>query len=751
MSKDLNELRKLLTQLNTLRDQLNKDPLGEAGLGRGVKSAKALTRQIEDSKRSLGDLEDGFGGIAQSIKNIVREWKPGFADPTKEATKSFTKLKGIAEKLSDDVNDISKLSKKQLETTISQIKSEQTKLNLLKKEEGLSEEIRNNLESEYSVTQDLLDQAGKRLKKEKEIAKALGATPAILKGIGSALGKLGLPDLGISEALEETEKILLKQKGRVSSYKAMSVATKQLGKNLAKQVTSANLFQGAMLLSLSVLKELDKTTEDTARNMNMTYNEASAYRQELSAASIINNDQFVTSKGMLETSMAINASLGTNVKLSEDQLATFTKLRTTAGLTNDELVGVNKLTIGTNKSLKDATGEILAQAKLSGLKNKVLLNEKEVLKDIGKTSAATTLSFGKNPGLIAQAVATAKSLGMELGKVDDIANSLLDFESSIQAELEAELLTGKQINLEKARQAALDNDLATVAEEVAKNAGSAAEFGKMNRIQQEAIAKSVGMSREDLAKTLFTQEQLKGLSEDEFAIREKQINDLEAKGLSQAQIKDELANKSIEDLEKQAGIATQFNTVVEKLKESFVLVGTALMPVFNFVAGMVGYLAETPAILAAIVGGLVAMKAVSAFLAVKTMISAVAQIFTSFGQIPFGLGIPLAIGAVGGLMALATGAAARIGDMSSPADGKTQVSTKEGGLFELSPNDDLVAAPGAANKMKNQGGGGNNSALIAKVNQLISVNQQILAKSPVIEMGGNEVGQGINTAEREIQ
>ena len=94
----------------------------------------------------------------------------------------------------------------------------------------------------------------------------------------------------------------------------------------------------------------------------------------------------------------------------------------------------------------------------------------------------------------------------------------------------------------------------------------------------------------------------------------------------------------------------------------------------------------------------------------------------------------------------------------SRADGKTQVSTKEGGLFELSDNDDLVAAPGAASKMNQKGGTQDNSALVARIDQLIAttqqvvnINQQILAKSPVIEMGGNEVSQGINKAEREIQ
>jgi hypothetical protein len=45
------------------------------------------------------------------------------------------------------------------------------------------------------------------------------------------------------------------------------------------------------------------------------------------------------------------------------------------------------------------------------------------------------------------------------------------------------------------------------------------------------------------------------------------------------------------------------------------------------------------------------------------------------------------------------------GDVMSPADGKTVISTKEGGLFELSPNDDLVAAPGAANALANASNG----------------------------------------------
>ena len=118
---------------------------------------------------------------------------------------------------------------------------------------------------------------------------------------------------------------------------------------------------------------------------------------------------------------------------------------------------------------------------------------------------------------------------------------------------------------------------------------------------------------------------------------------------------------------------------------------------------------------------------------------------------PLGIvGATVGVGALFGAIAAGTAKVKSAGDLMSPAKGKTMVSTKEGGLFELSPNDDVVAAPGAADKMKN-GSGGGNGALIAKIDQLIGVNREILQKQYVIEMNGNQVGQEINQSERAIQ
>jgi hypothetical protein len=65
-----------------------------------------------------------------------------------------------------------------------------------------------------------------------------------------------------------------------------------------------------------------------------------------------------------------------------------------------------------------------------------------------------------------------------------------------------------------------------------------------------------------------------------------------------------------------------------------------------------------------------------------------------------------------------------VGDMFSPAKGVTQVSTREGGLFNLSPNDDFVAAPGIASAMA---GGGASQVSAALENTINNLNQNIAA------------------------
>ena len=422
------------------------------------------------------------------------------------------------------------------------------------------------LKSGKDLTMDAIDRLGLADKLVSKEGERIAGASAAAKANKLGLGEKDFADIPIVNPKKNS---------------AMLSGIKALGKNLMKS-----------LGPLALLKELvdamvasDKAASDMAKNMGITYDEALALKQQMTDIAMSSGETFVLSKGILETFNSINEALGTRSMASEDVLIGFTKLREMAGFTNEELQGMQKLILGTSNSVDDVTGQFLAQARITATTNGVLLNEQKLLKDIGNVSAATTLSFGKNPKLIAEAVSMAKSLGMELKQVEGIADSLLNFEDSIRNELEAELLLNQDINLERARQAALNNDLATVAKEISEQFGSSEEFSELNRIQQEALAKSVGMTRDDLAETLLLQDQLKGLSEEDAKAAKAKFETLKAQfGIEEAQRI--LQEEGVEGLENQVGIADKFNAQMEKLKEIFVVVGEALLPIFDILVSL---------------------------------------------------------------------------------------------------------------------------------------------------------------------
>ena len=71
---------------------------------------------------------------------------------------------------------------------------------------------------------------------------------------------------------------------------------------------------------------------------------------------------------------------------------------------------------------------------------------------------------------------------------------------------------GKEINLDKAREAALEGDILGATKEMLKNIGGQAEFNKMNVVQRKALADAMGLSVQDLSKLVKNQDKLNNLT-----------------------------------------------------------------------------------------------------------------------------------------------------------------------------------------------------------------------------------------------
>jgi len=180
--------------------------------------------------------------------------------------------------------------------------------------------------------------------------------------------------------------------------------------------------------------------------------------------------------------------------------------------------------------------------------------------EAAKVSSQLASNLKNNPEAIIKGVVATRALGTSLEQAKSQSEKLLDFQSSIESELKAELITGQQLKLERTRAAALMGDQVTVAEELAAQGMTAAKFSGMNVIAQKSYAEALGTTSDELANKL--------------AKREMAI----ASGKSLAQITAEEADEAA----KRQDIQTKFNAAMEKLQS---IIG-------NLVAGPLGTMLE---------------------------------------------------------------------------------------------------------------------------------------------------------------
>lgn len=298
------------------------------------------------------------------------------------------------------------------------------------------------------------------------------------------------------------------KKGAIAGLKELSGAGFKAGlgflvKGLADGQTRITEFSRNLMMGREEAQKLNNEFVDLAANSGYTTDQLAAFQR--SSAEI----------------------LGITADFNADNAKSFANLTQRLGMSANEAMNLQLIASGTGKTLQEQSSAIVGQSMALADAAGVAVNYQAVLQDIANVSTATAITSEKFPGGIARAAFEARKFGLTLAQVENSASGLLNFEESIGAELEAELLTGKELNLERARMAALTGDTATLASELAKNIGTAEEFSNMNVIAQEALAKSMGMSREELAQTLTRQQALTDLTKEFNGIK------LEGKTLDQ--------------------------------------------------------------------------------------------------------------------------------------------------------------------------------------------------------------------------
>ena len=205
-----------------------------------------------------------------------------------------------------------------------------------------------------------------------------------------------------------------------------------------------------------------------------------------------------SSENVKENFDAIRKNLGGAEAASYGFLVNFSKTAQITGASAENLATI----LSIQESVSDASRETLlaqmeASAHMIELKG---IHPEAIFNDMAENADffATSMKAGTNN--VRDTAIQAKKLGLNLGHVAKISESLLDFESSIEKQMEASVLLGRQLNLDKARQLSFMDDQEGMMREILRQVGGEAEFGRMKGFQRRALADAVGVSVSELSR-----------------------------------------------------------------------------------------------------------------------------------------------------------------------------------------------------------------------------------------------------------
>jgi hypothetical protein len=532
-----------------------------------VKKSLYLFKDLKNQKENLSKIDSRIGDLEAKRQVAINKNDTGLAKRLKEKIKDEKTSFDVVLKSYDNSKKEFEKQKDIAKTTAEILKNEQNSKNLK------SEEIK-TLEESLTVR--------KRIESSTGALGALAKAASKIPGVGQYLKA--------DEAIEEMEKLAIeieKADGKSTSFANRSrIAWKGLT-TLAKGYWE-NLKSPEFLL----METLKANTQIVALGKALG-SSSEAYRENLVDISRTTNNLNVNTASLAEAFNEIVKATGFAYNFSADQLVTQIKLTKQVGLTANEAAQVQRYGALNNKTSEETYRSFLKGIVATRNQLRVGIDFKATLAEAANVSGQLAANLGFNPELIAKAVVTAKALGLTFEQLKSATSSLLSFASSLESELDAELLIGKQLNLERARAAALAGDQVTLAEELAKNVGTAADFTRLNVLQQDALSKAVGMTSDQLAETLRKREEAVKSGKSLAQVTEEEV----AKALERQSIQDKFqaAMLKLQDL---------IGNILAGPLSGFLDVLSGALNIVNLIGNAFSFLATPLKIIAGIFGTL---------------------------------------------------------------------------------------------------------------------------------------------------
>lgn len=486
-----------------------------------------LLRNLQRQK----DLTEGISKLSrdqQDYASLITEYaREGNKELEREAILLERSAKFQIEQ-ADAALDMLKTREKQIDLSDEQIKHEKEKLIIESRIKKLAEKYSEELEEQL----EFLD----------EITHMVKSIPVV----GGLLAK----SFNFDKIKEEFSEKVIKSFDNPKAYKFDAL---KLGLRLA--------LIGGLVMAIHRAVHLQEEIVDLGKAFGTSYKESYKMLSNLEAGVISSGIIGANVKEAVEAQMAYNNVLGTSTQLTKEQLQAQLFLTKQLGFSADESA------IATQNA--EATGVSLQQ-QFAGVESMVNeynkfaddnVNVRNTTKQVLKLSNSLRAAYKNNAKELTMAVIQANKLGMSLERTSEISKGYLSIDESIQSEMEARVITGKNINLNEARLLSLQGKSAEAVASAVDGIGGYEELSRMLPFQQEALAKALNMS---------TDEMLQQAKMSKLGVKDmKELTDEKVKQLEAAQkITPEEAKQYLKQ-NQIAGIQERMASLSEKLLITF--------------------------------------------------------------------------------------------------------------------------------------------------------------------------------------
>lgn len=485
-------------------------------LQEGMKDLTSLGQQLSKTFRDINRETDVLGN---SFKGLIVD-----AQNNNDLASKYLISQKLQEATQNRINEI-KAKSSYLDSVGLEFKREETQL-----QAAIASAQIKALQSNVSMS-NINKAERERAIESLKVQNVLRATELEYFETNSTLNSKVLGDLnnqlntieGFAPNLQESNKLAKQMKNIFGdTLSSMGDFGKILSSSLQSVVpTSKDIINMIIAKGVKMYMEFDKAGFTLRKTFGFLRGDFDVLEKNIKEIAIDLADFGVTFESAAIATSAIGKEFNALVASNKSIVKDVTMLSAQLGIAESEsakfLKTISSISGNTVSSQKGMTGFAKQMSNAAG----VALPD--VMKEIAESSDDVRIYTGKSVVNLIKGTVEAKQMGTSFVKMVDTAKKLLDFNASINDEMEASVLLGRDINFQRARELAFRKNVIDANREILRIAQSM-DFDAMDPFQAESFAKASGKTVAELQDMIQAEKEIQHIRLFGTAEQKKQLS-----------------------------------------------------------------------------------------------------------------------------------------------------------------------------------------------------------------------------------